>query len=130
MTEHSQRLRALLAAFGCALAYVFAGRLLASGCAALPLTAGGQSFVLHCILAPLAEELVFRGVVQRLLQPFGPAAAVGIQAVLFAAQHDPAGMAYALGMGLVLGALAQRTRRMEPCMALHILNNLLVFAAG
>lgn len=130
MTEDSRRVRAVLAAFGCALAYVFAGRLLARGCAALPLDAAGQSFVLHCVLAPVAEELVFRGAVQRLLQPFGPVAAVAVQAVLFAAQHDPAGMVYALGMGLVLGALAQRTRRVWPGIVLHILNNLLVFAAG
>ncbi|MFR3373473.1 MAG: type II CAAX prenyl endopeptidase Rce1 family protein [Faecalibacterium sp.] len=39
-------------------------------------------------------------------------------------------MAWALGCGLVLGALRERTGRVWPGMLLHTLNNLLVFAAG
>ena len=131
MHKPQNRTRALLAAFGCALAYLLAGRLLAAGCAALPLSEAGQSFVLHCAAAPLAEELAFRGAVQGLLQPLGPRAAVWVQAALFAAQHGgAAGMAYALVLGLALGALRQRTGRVWPGWVLHTLNNLLVFAAG
>ena len=69
MHRPQNRTAALLAAFGCALAYLPAGRALAAVCAALPLSAAGQSFALHCAAAPLAEELVFRGAVQGLLQP-------------------------------------------------------------
>ena len=131
MHKPQNRTTALLAAFGCALAYLLAGRFLAAGCAALPLSKAGQSFVLHCAAAPLAEELAFRGAVQGLLQPLGPRAAVCVQAVLFAAQHGgAAGMAYALVLGLALGALRQRTGRVWPGWVLHTLNNLLVFAAG
>ena len=131
MHRPQNRTAALLAAFGCALAYLPAGRALAAVCAALPLSAAGQSFALHCAAAPLAEELVFRGAVQGLLQPLGPRAAVCVQAALFAVQHGtPAGMAWALGCGLVLGALRERTGRVWPGMLLHTLNNLLVFAAG
>ena len=64
MHRPQNRTAALLAAFGCALAYLPAGRALAAVCAALPLSAAGQSFALHCAAAPLAEELVFRGAVQ------------------------------------------------------------------
>lgn len=131
MQDPKRRAGALLAAFGWALAYLPVGRLLAAACGALPLSAGGQSFVLHCLAAPLAEELVFRGAVQRALQPLGPRWAVGLQAVLFAAQHGgPAAAAYALALGLVLGAMRQRLGRVLPGWLLHTGNNLLVFAAG
>ena len=111
--EQKAKTRALLAAFGCALAYLLAGK------------------VHHCIAAPVVEELVFRGVIQQLAQPLGRWQAAALQAVLFAVQHGtPAGMAWALGCGLVLGALRERTGRVWPGMLLHTLNNLLVFAAG
>ena len=122
--EQKAKTRALLAAFGCALAYLLAGKVLAF----LPAPAWdvrALSFVHHCIAAPVVEELVFRGAIQQLGQ------AAALQAVLFAVQHGtPAGMAWALGCGLVLGALRERTGRVWPGMLLHTLNNLLVFAAG
>ena len=77
MHRPQNRTAALLAAFGCALAYLPAGRALAAVCAALPLSAAGQSFALHCAAAPLAEELVFRGAVQRRAQPLGRGQAPG-----------------------------------------------------
>ena len=74
---------------------------------------------------------MFRGAIQQLAQPLGRWQAAALQAVLFAGQHGtPAGMAWALGGGLVLGALRERTGRVWPGMLLHTLNNLLVFAAG
>ena len=101
MHRPQNRTAALLAAFGCALAY-------------LP-----------------AEELVFRGAVQGLLQPLGPRAAVCVQAALFAVQHGgAAGIAYALVLGVLLGTIRQRTGRVWPGWVLHTVNNLLVFAAG
>ena len=83
------------------------------------------------MLAPAAEELVFRGAVQRLARPLGRKNAVLLQAVLFALQHgSPAAAAWALVCGLGLGWLADRTGRVWPGMLLHTLNNLLVLAAG
>ena len=112
MHRPQNRTAALLAAFGCALAYLPEGRALAAVCAALPLSAAGQSFALHCAAAPLAEELVFRGAVQGLLQPLGPRAAVCVQAALFAVQHGgAAGIAYALVLGVLLGTTRQRISR-------------------
>ena len=88
-------------------------------------------FLSSAVLPAIVEELVFRGVIQQLAQPLGRWQAAALQAVLFAVQHGtPAGMAWALGCGLVLGALRERTGRVWPGMLLHTLNNLLVFAAG
>ena len=128
--EQKAKTRALLAAFGCALAYLLAGKVLAF----LPAPAWdvrALSFVHHCIAAPVVEELVFRGAIQQLARPLGERQAVALQAVLFAVQHrGPAGMAYALVCGLVLGTIRSRTGSVWPGMLLHTLNNLLVFAAG
>lgn len=133
MEQNTQKAKtaALLEAFGCALAYLLVGKLLAT---VLPASAGDAralSFARHCVLAPVAEELVFRGAVQRLAQPLGRRQALALQAVLFALQHgSPAAAAWALVCGLGLGWLADHTGRVWPGMLLHTLNNLLVFAAG
>lgn len=128
MEEHSRR-AALLSAFGWALGYLLAGKLLV---AVLPAPVAGAALLLRvCIAAPLVEELVFRGAVQRCLRPLGQRQAIVLQAVLFAVQHGSlAGVLYALACGLVLGALAERTGHLWPGMLLHSVNNLLVFAAG
>ena len=66
--EQKAKTRALLAAFGCALTYLLAGKVLAF----LPAPAWdvrALSFVHHCIVAPVVEELVFRGAIQQLAQP-------------------------------------------------------------
>ena len=84
--EQKAKTRALLAAFGCALAYLLAGKVLAF----LPAPAWdvrALSFVHHCIAAPVVEELVFRGAIQQLAQPLGRWQAAALQAVLFAVQH-------------------------------------------
>ena len=128
--EQKAKTRALLAAFGCALAYLLAGKALAF----LPAPAWdvrALSFVHHCIAAPVVEELVFRGVIQQLAQPLGRWQAAALQAVLFAVQHGgAAGIAYALVLGVLLGTIRQRTGRVWPGWVLHTVNNLLVFAAG
>ena len=128
--EQKAKTRALLAAFGCALTYLLAGKVLAF----LPAPAWdvrALSFVHHCIAAPVVEELVFRGAIQQLALPLGRWQAAALQAVLFAVQHGgAAGIAYALVLGVLLGTIRQRTGRVWPGWVLHTVNNLLVFAAG
>ena len=122
---------ALLAAFGCAVGYLLGGKLLALLPVPALLPERFLSFLHHCAAAPIAEELVFRGAIQRFAKPLGRWQAVLLQAVLFALQHStPAGMAYALVCGLALGVLRDRTGKVWPGTLLHTLNNLLVFAAG
>ena len=129
MEERSRKASALLAGFGCAAAYLLAGKLLGM---ALPAAQSGPALLFKvCAAAPVAEELVFRGAVQHFLQPLGRREAILLQAVLFAAQHGSlAGAAYALSCGLLLGWLADRTGHLWPGMVLHSVNNLLVLAAG
>ena len=126
--DQREKTGALLRAFGWALGYLLAGK--AAALLGLP-TSAAAGFVHHCVTAPLVEELVFRGVVQRALAPLGSSRAVWIQAALFALQHrGAAAMAYALCMGAVLGWLREKTGSVLPGMAVHTMNNLLVFAAG
>ena len=123
MHKLNPRTAALLSAFGWAVGYLLAGKALA---VLLPMPPGGAvRFCRVCLLAPLAEEGVFRGAVQRRGQ------AILLQAVLFALQHgSAAAMAYALVCGLGLGWLADRTGHLWPGMLLHSANNLLVLAMG
>jgi membrane protease YdiL (CAAX protease family) len=84
--------------------------------------------------APLIEELVFRGVLQRsLTKVVGAPVAIGAQALLFAAYHFvPDGTGYsnfyfgALAIfGVAAGIADERTGRLGPGIAAHFLNNLL-----
>ena len=129
MHKLNPRTAALLSAFGWAVGYLLAGKALA---VLLPMPPGGAARLFRvCLLAPLAEEGVFRGAVQRRAQPLGRGQAVLLQAVLFALQHGSASaMAYALVCGLGLGWLADRTGHLWPGMLLHSANNLLVLAMG
>ena len=73
------------------------------------------------VVGPLAEELVFRGIIQtRLLRAMPPWTAVVLQAALFAIIHGtPIQIVYALLLGLALGFLRSRTGSILPGLAAH-----------
>ena len=73
------------------------------------------------VAAPLAEELMFRGVIQTRLERAMPMwAAVVLQAVLFGVVHGtPIQMAYAFLLGLAFGFLRSRTGSILPGIAAH-----------
>ncbi len=77
------------------------------------------------LLAPLAEEIVFRGAVLRsLLDKQRPWVAIAISALLFAVAHlNPAQMPHAFMVGLLLGWMYYRTGSILPGMAYHWANN-------
>ena len=88
--------------------------------------------VLAVVAAPIAEEIVFRGVVMRgLLSRNGPVVAVGVQGALFGLAHfDPirgtgnVGLILVLGsVGCVLGGAAFLIRRLAPTMIAHAILN-------
>ena len=109
---------------GLAAAYTL---LVPGGAAEVP--AGFSAILRSCLWLPIAEELIFRGALLRILQPLGRNAALLVQAVLFAAVHGtPVQKGYAFGMGLIFGWAAQATGSPVPGMVLHILNNGLVLA--
>ena len=80
---------------------------------------------LAVVIAPVTEEVLFRGLILRgLLGRWKPWAAVLISALLFAIMHfNPAQAPVALVLGLVLGWLYVRTRSLGLCMIGHALNN-------
>lgn len=90
--------------------------------------------LLAVLVAPVVEEIVFRGVVLRGLRSrLPPWLAIGVQGVLFGAAHiDPVrgrgniGLVMVLAaVGIVLGGAAYLTRRLAPTMIAHALINTL-----
>lgn len=79
------------------------------------------------VLAPLVEELLFRGYVQsRLVARWGRAWGIGITAVVFGAYHaDLVHGLCAAALGVVLGLLAERARSIRPGTIAHLVNNTL-----
>ena len=81
------------------------------------------------ILAPISEELLFRGVLlQGLLRNYRPWVGIGQTALLFGIVHfNPAQSLNAFFIGLLLGWLYYRTQSLLVCIVVHILHNSLSF---
>lgn len=77
------------------------------------------------LLAPLAEEIVFRGAVLRtLLTSMKPWTAIAVSALIFGAIHmNPAQIPFAFLAGILLGWMYWRTGSILPGMAYHWANN-------
>ncbi|MGZ4674532.1 MAG: CPBP family glutamic-type intramembrane protease [Ilumatobacteraceae bacterium] len=93
--------------------------------------------VVAVVAAPLAAEIVFRGVVMRgLLSRNGAVVAIGVQGALFGLAHfDPVrgtgnvGLILVLGsVGCVLGGAAYLIRRLAPTMIAHAILNAVAMA--
>lgn len=82
------------------------------------------------LLAPLVEEMVFRGAILRsLLSAVSrPWIAVVLSAVLFAVVHaNPAQIPHAMLVGLLLGWMYMRTDSIVPGVAYHWVNNSIAY---
>lgn len=78
------------------------------------------NLVYSCLLAPLCEELCFRGMLLRRLRPWGDGFALCASALLFALVHGNLyQMFYAFAVGLVLGGIFLYTGNLRGCMLLH-----------
>jgi membrane protease YdiL (CAAX protease family) len=79
------------------------------------------------LVAPVTEELLFRGLILRALKArYGRGAAIGLSALLFGAFHvDPQALVFASLVGLVLGWVAERARSTMPSIAMHAAFNAL-----
>lgn len=75
--------------------------------------------------APVAEELFFRGLLQRAAhRRFGPQWAVAFSAVVFGVTHfQPVQLLGLIAFGVVLGVLAQRAGRLGPALVAHVVFN-------
>ncbi|MET3497900.1 CPBP family intramembrane glutamic endopeptidase [Variovorax boronicumulans] len=78
-----------------------------------------------CVVAPLLEEMLFRGIVLRgFLRRYSRGWAIFGSAVLFGAAHlNIYQFVVGVAMGMVLGWLYERTRSLIPCIALHAAYN-------
>ena len=87
-------------------------------------------YVVVGLLAPLTEEMVFRGAVLKALLQWKPNPWVGIviSAVLFALIHmNPAQMPHAFLVGLLLGWMYYRTDSIVPGVVYHWVNNTVAY---
>ena len=86
----------------------------------------GGYFVV-ALLAPLVEEMVFRGAVLRSLLEWCPDRRwlmIGLSALLFAVAHlNPGQMPHAFVIGLLLGWMYSRTESIVPGVVFHWANN-------
>lgn len=79
-----------------------------------------------CLAAPITEELLFRGLVLRSVQPYGKKFAILVSSILFGLYHgSPIQTPYAIVVGLVLGYVAVEYNVIW-AMVLHMMNNLLL----
>lgn len=83
------------------------------------------AFVTVVILAPVAEELAFRGIIFRMLEKNCPLiVAILLQAVLFGIYHMNIMQGiYVLPLAIALGYVAYRTQSVYPCILMHMVNN-------
>lgn len=87
--------------------------------------------IVLAVLAPIAEEMVFRGLLYGWLRGFLPFVLVAIlTAVLFGAAHGEWAHAIAAGvLGLLLAFIRERSGSLWPCIAAHVANNLVAVGA-
>lgn len=90
--------------------------------------------LLVVVLAPFAEEILFRGFMYRCVRNrFGPAAASLIIGAVFGSIHytGPDTLAFIpplIALGIAFCVLYERTGSLYPAIALHAVNNALTFA--
>jgi len=93
-----------------------------------PLPQGTASVLLYAanaaLVSPILEEWAFRGVLLRILRPYGARFAIAASGALFALIHlQPARWPLAFLSGLALAFCAEQTGRLRLPVALHILYN-------
>jgi membrane protease YdiL (CAAX protease family) len=92
------------------------------------------SFLLLVVLAPVAEEMLFRGFLLSALAQtrIGFWGAAAVSGLLWTLMHLDAGtlvMAWIFLFGMVISYALWRTGSLRVCMIIHALNNLIVFIA-
>jgi len=84
-------------------------------------------FLLAVLIAPLAEEYFFRGLLYRALdREWGGWAALALSSAYFAIYHPPVAWIPVAGLGLLNAVLFKRTGRLVPCVLSHMAYNAVV----
>jgi membrane protease YdiL (CAAX protease family) len=93
----------------------------------------GAAFLV-CVVAPVAEELFFRGFLFGGLRRHGLVVAALVSGTAFGLAHvasSPIGFIVPLAaLGVILALLYERTGSLYPSMGLHALNNSVAFGVG
>lgn len=85
-------------------------------------------FLSICVVAPIVEEIIFRGGILHMLDRYGNVFAVLVSAVAFSVIHfNPAGFFVTFALGIVLGFVRYTSDSIYPCIIMHAANNLLGF---
>lgn len=83
-------------------------------------------FLYVCVLGPVTEEILFRGLLLRSIEPYGKKLAILTSAIMFGLYHgNPLQSSYAMVVGIVLGYVAAEYNILWATL-LHIINNLLI----
>ncbi len=83
-------------------------------------------FILAVIVAPILEEIVFRGIIFRSLERFSMSFAVVFSSLCFGILHMNLYQGLpVIGMGMVLAYMTGKTGSLRPAIAAHMLNNLI-----
>lgn len=91
------------------------------------LGSGWSMFFLTVLVAPLGEEILYRGLLLQRLLPHGKGMAIFLPALLFASQHAILTQSiHTFFMGVLLGAIAMQYG-LRWSILLHALNNFFVF---
>ncbi len=82
------------------------------------------NLLLGCVIAPLAEEYLFRGLLLDRLRPYGDRFAILASALCFGLFHGTLNqLLYAVGVGMLLAYVTLYTGRLRYTMLLHALLN-------
>lgn len=86
-----------------------------------------MEIVAVCVFVPVAEEMVFRGVVLSYLRKYGTAFAVAASSVAFGIAHaDPVQSVYALVFGIMAAFFTVVTGNLKTAIVFHGINNLVM----
>ena len=89
-----------------------------------------SSLVYSVIIAPLMEELFFRGLIMKKMQPYGKTFAIVVAALLFALMHQNiVQLPVTFAMGLLFGYITVEYS-LGAAIGLHLLNNAFVEITG
>jgi membrane protease YdiL (CAAX protease family) len=95
-------------------------------------SAWGVAVIRGCLVVPVFEEVLFRGLLLQWLKRYMPVyGAIAIMAALFAAMHIyPVLMLYAFVYGVATGLVREWTGSTFNPLIMHILNNVLLLSVG
>lgn len=82
-------------------------------------------FIYACVIAPILEELLFRGYAINLFKKYGKKIAILISACMFGITHaEFMQILPAIFCGIVLGILYIKTNDIKVCIVCHMINNI------